>query len=98
MTWKTRLPGGVFAASGYNTAKVVLADPAVDSLSSFIGVDGSNATLNAGRMLINLKPLEERRISASEVIRRLQPRLAEVPGHDFIVSHVQTLAPAWVAT
>jgi len=56
-------------------AAVVLKDPAVESLSSFIGVDGSNATLNSGRMLINLKPREQRNISASDVIRRLQPEL-----------------------
>jgi multidrug efflux pump len=53
-------------------AEVVLEDPAVESLSSFIGVDGTNATLNSGRMLISLKPLGERDASASEVIRRLQ--------------------------
>ncbi len=56
-------------------AAVVLKDPAVESLSSFIGVDGNNATLNAGRMLINLKPHNQRDISASDVIRRLQPEL-----------------------
>ena len=56
--------------------------PAVESLSSFIGVDGTNTTLNSGRMLINLKPRERaRRVSATEVIRRLQPKLAEVDGH-----------------
>ena len=56
-------------------------DPAVASLSSFIGVDGTNATLNSGRMLINLKPLGERGASASDVIRRLQPELAAGRGH-----------------
>ncbi|SDX76662.1 multidrug efflux pump [Collimonas sp. OK242] len=56
-------------------AAVVLKDPAVESLSSFIGVDGSNATLNSGRLLINLKPRDQRNISASDVIRRLQPEL-----------------------
>ncbi|MBN9697521.1 MAG: MdtB/MuxB family multidrug efflux RND transporter permease subunit [Zoogloea sp.] len=56
-------------------AGIVLEDPAVDSLSSFIGVDGTNTTLNSGRMLIKLKPKEERNISADEVIRRLQERL-----------------------
>ena len=61
-------------------ARVILKDPAVASLSTFIGVDGTNTTLNSGRMLINLKPLAERRISASEVIRRLQPELAELEG------------------
>ena len=54
-------------------AKVILQDPAVDSLSSFIGIDGTNTTLNTGRIQINLKPLEERKIDASDVIRRLQP-------------------------
>ena len=58
-------------------ARVVLKDPAVESLSSFIGVDGVNTTLNSGRMLINLKPLDERKDRASEVIRRLQPELAQ---------------------
>ena len=45
-------------------AKVILADPAVESLSSFIGADGTNTTLNSGRMSINLKPLDDRHISA----------------------------------
>ncbi len=61
-------------------AKVVLRDPAVESLSSFIGVDGTNVTLNSGRMLINLKPLAVRKIHASDIIRRLQPELAKIPG------------------
>ena len=56
---------------------IILEDPAVESLSSFIGVDGTNATINSGRIQINLKPLEERRISASDVIRRLQPALSQ---------------------
>ncbi|MFZ1181410.1 MAG: MdtB/MuxB family multidrug efflux RND transporter permease subunit [Herbaspirillum sp.] len=73
-------------------ARVVLADPAVESLSSFIGVDGVNATLNSGRMLINLKPHAERDISASDVIRRLQPRLsAQVPGITLYMQPVQDL-------
>ncbi len=55
-------------------ADVVLQDPAVATLTSFIGVDGTNATLNSGRMLINLKPRRERDASASEIIRRLQPQ------------------------
>ena len=58
-------------------ADVVLEDPAVENLSSFIGVDGTNTTLNSGRMLIKLKPHDERDASATEVIRRLQARLAE---------------------
>ncbi|MBB1607942.1 MULTISPECIES: MdtB/MuxB family multidrug efflux RND transporter permease subunit [unclassified Pseudomonas] len=72
-------------------AKVVLADPDVESLSSFIGVDGSNATLNTGRMLINLKPHSERDLTASEVIRRLQPKLDKVAGIKLYLQPVQDL-------
>ena len=72
-------------------ARVVLQDPAVESLSSFIGVDGINATLNGGRMLINLKPLTERGIKASEVIRRLQPEIAKVAGIILYMQPVQDL-------
>jgi len=72
-------------------ARAVLQDPAVASLSSFIGVDGINATLNSGRMLINLKPLKERRVSAIELIRRLQPRLAQVEGISLYMQPVQDL-------
>ena len=57
-------------------AKIILQDPAVESLSSFIGADGTNTTLNSGRMSINLKPLNERDLSAADVIRRLQTQLA----------------------
>ena len=72
-------------------ARVVLGDPAVESLSSFIGVDGINTTLNSGRVLINLKPLEERRVNALEVIRRLQGRLAAVEGIALYMQPVQDL-------
>ncbi len=72
-------------------AHVILQDPAVESLSSFIGVDGTNATLNSGRLQINLKPLAERRVSASDVIRRLQPHLADVPGVRLFLQPVQDL-------
>jgi multidrug efflux pump len=72
-------------------AEVILRDPAVQSLSSFIGVDGTNTTLNSGRIQINLKPLEERRLSASEVIRRLAPELDEVPGIKLFMQPVQDL-------
>ena len=72
-------------------AKVILDDPAVQSLSSFIGVDGINTTPNAGRIQINLKPLEQRDASASEVIRRLQPRLAAVDGITLYMQPVQDL-------
>ncbi len=72
-------------------AAVVLEDPAVASLTSFIGVDGTNATLNSGRMLINLKPRDVRGVTASEVIRRLQPRLAGVEGIALYMQPVQDL-------
>jgi multidrug efflux pump len=72
-------------------AKVILKDPAVESLSSFIGVDGTNTTLNSGRILINLKPLDERDSSAIEVIRRLQPELAKVDGITLYMQPVQDL-------
>src|SRR6185369_8532321 len=61
-------------------ARVLLKDPAVKSISTFIGVDGTNTTLNSGRILINLKPMKERKARASEIIRRLQPELAKVNG------------------
>jgi len=63
----------------------------VASLTSFIGVDGANATLNSGRMLINLKPRGERSASATEIIRRLQPKLAQVPGIALYMQPVQDL-------
>jgi len=73
-------------------AKVILQDPAVDNLSSFIGIDGINTTLNSGRIQINLKPLNVRKISASDVIRRLQTRLAEaVSGITLYMQPVQDL-------
>ena len=72
-------------------AQIILQDPAVESLSSFIGVDGTNTTLNSGRILINLKPLEERKINATEVIRRLQPKLAKVEGITLYMQPVQDL-------
>jgi multidrug efflux pump len=71
--------------------KVILQDPAVESLSSFIGVDGTNTTLNSGRILINLKPLEVRKISATDVITRLQPKLAQVSGITLYMQPVQDL-------
>jgi multidrug efflux pump len=72
-------------------AKVILKDPAVESLSSFIGVDGTNTTLNSGRILINLKPLHDREASAIEVVRRLQPELAKVEGIMLYMQPVQDL-------
>ncbi|HXR39733.1 MAG TPA: efflux RND transporter permease subunit [Terracidiphilus sp.] len=72
-------------------ARVVLDDPAVESLSSFIGADGTNTTLNSGRMSINLKPIEERKISAADVIRRLQTKLKTVEGIELYMSPVQNI-------
>jgi multidrug efflux pump len=72
-------------------AKAILNDPAVASLSSFIGIDGTNPTLNTGRIQINLKPLDERQIDAMSVIRRLQPRLEQIPGISLFMQPVQDL-------
>ena len=72
--------------------KIILQDPAVDNLSSFIGIDGTNTTLNSGRILINLKPIATRKISATDVIRRLQPELAKVAGITLFMQPVQDLS------
>src|SRR3984957_640561 len=72
-------------------AAVILKDPDVVSLSSFIGVDGTNMTPNSGRIQINLKPREEREASASDIIRRLQPELAKVAGITLFMQPVQDL-------
>ncbi len=72
-------------------ADIILQDPAVESLSSFIGADGTNTTLNSGRMSINLKPVEERRLSAAEVIRRLQKSLQQVQGIELFMEPVQNI-------
>ncbi|KAB0668454.1 MdtB/MuxB family multidrug efflux RND transporter permease subunit [Oryzomonas sagensis] len=72
-------------------ARAILKDPAVESLSSFIGVDGINTTLNSGRIMINLKPLAERDASASEVVRRLQADTSGVAGIKLFMQPVQDL-------
>ena len=72
-------------------AEIVLKDSAVESLSSFIGVDGTNATLNSGRMLINLKPKSVRNIDTADVVRRLQDSLAKVQGMEMFMQPVQDL-------
>ncbi len=71
--------------------RVILQDPAVASLSSFIGIDGTNTTMTSGRIQINLRPLEDRKASATEIIRRLQPELAKVPGMTLFLQPVQDL-------
>ena len=70
---------------------VVLQDPAVDNVSSFIGVDGTNTTLNSGRIQINLKPLNVRKISATEVIQRLQSKVSHVEGIQLFLQPLQDL-------
>jgi multidrug efflux pump len=72
-------------------AKIILKDTAVDSLSSFIGVDGTNTTPNQGRIQINLKPRDQRSDDASAIIRRLQPELAKVNGIMLYMQPVQDL-------
>jgi multidrug efflux pump len=72
-------------------AAMILRDPAVANVSSFIGIDGTNTTLNSGRIQVTLKPLEERGISASDVIRRLQPELAKVHDVQLFMQPVQDL-------
>jgi multidrug efflux pump len=72
-------------------ASIILKDPAVQSLSSFIGADGTNTTLNSGRMAINLKPIGDRDLNASDVIRRLQRSLADVQGIQLYMQPVQDI-------
>ncbi len=72
-------------------AQIILQDPAVESLSSFVGIDGTNTTVNSGRFLINLKPLDERDASIEQVISRLQPKLAQVDGITLYLQPVQDL-------
>jgi len=74
-------------------AKTILADPAVESLSSFIGADGTNTTTNSGRISINLKPLDQRnKMSASDVIRRLKSKLDPVQGIQLFMQPVQNIS------
>ncbi len=80
------------AAKQQEMAKTILADPAVESLSSFIGADGTNTTTNSGRMSINLKPLDQRKMSASDVIRRLKSKLDQVQGIQLFMQPVQNIS------
>jgi multidrug efflux pump len=73
-------------------AQAVLQEPAVQSISSFIGIDGTNVTLNSGRILINLKPLAQREGTATDAIRRLQSRIAQVDGITLYMQPVQDLS------
>jgi multidrug efflux pump len=72
-------------------SRIILEDPAVESLSSFIGADGQNTTLNSGRISINLKPIDERKLSAADVIRRLQTNLVHVEGIHLYMQPVQDI-------
>jgi multidrug efflux pump len=72
-------------------AAAILTDPDVQSLSSFIGVDGNNVTLNSGRFLINLKPRDQRTATATEIIRRLQTETTGLPGVTLYMQPVQDL-------
>ncbi len=83
---------GDMARRQASMAAAVLKDPDVVSLSSFIGVDGSNITLNSGRMLINLKAVNDRSLSASDIIRRLQQETADVTGISIYMQPVQDLS------
>jgi multidrug efflux pump len=72
-------------------AEAILKDPDVENLSSFVGVDGTNQTLNAGRFLITLKPHDSRRFNATQIIRRLQGEVADVPGITLYMQPAQDL-------
>ena len=72
-------------------ARAILEEPDVDGLSSFIGVDGANATLNSGRMLVTLTPRERRSRTATEIIAALRERVARVPGIALYMQPVQDL-------
>ena len=82
---------GAMVARQRQLADAILADPAVESLSSFVGVDGTNATLNSGRFLVNLKPIEERGDRAEAVIRRLSAAASQVPDVTLHLQPVQDL-------
>jgi len=75
-----------------SVTRAILKDPAVESLSSFIGIDGTNTTMNSGRVQINLKPLAQRKINASAVIRRLQQSVAGISGITLYMQPVQDLS------
>ncbi|HMU31543.1 MAG TPA: efflux RND transporter permease subunit, partial [Nitrospira sp.] len=82
---------GTMAERQQALARVILEEPAVESLTSFIGVDGTNTTLNSGRVYINLKPLGERVGGAGDIIRRLESRVADVEGITLHMQPVQDL-------
>jgi hydrophobe/amphiphile efflux-1 (HAE1) family protein len=79
------------AALQDKVARIVLADPAVATLGSFIGATSGSSTVNNGRMFITLKPLEERKVSADAVINRLRRKLAEVGGINLFLQAIQDI-------
>jgi multidrug efflux pump len=91
----TQAPESIsFAAMSHKQQQLseeILKDPAVQSLSSFIGADGTNTTLNSGRIQINLKPVDQRHLTATEVIARLQRRVDQVPGIHLYLQPIQDL-------
>ena len=82
---------GTMAERQQALARVILEEPAVESLTSFIGVDGTNTTLNSGRIYINLKPLGDRLAGAGDIIRRLESRVVDVDGITLHMQPVQDL-------
>ena len=82
---------GAMSLHQQELAKAILEDPDVESVSSFIGIDGTNTTLNSGRIQINLRDRESRSTSATDVIQRLQPRLAQVDGIQCFLQPLQDL-------
>ncbi len=82
---------GAMAQKQQALAEAILRDPDVESLSSFIGVDGNNVTLNSGRFLINLRPREDRSLTAAEISRRLSNETAGIPGVTLFVQPLQDL-------
>ncbi|WP_276204962.1 efflux RND transporter permease subunit [Kushneria phosphatilytica] len=72
-------------------ADLILKDPAVESLSSYIGIDGTNNTLNTGRFQINLKPIDERKASATEISRRLSEQARQIAGITLYLQPIQDL-------
>ena len=74
-----------------SVVKTILQDPAVKAFRLFIGIDGTNTTLNSGRIQINLKPLDQRTGSATDIIRRMQPALAKITGITLYMQPVQDL-------
>ncbi|MGH9355297.1 MAG: multidrug efflux RND transporter permease subunit [Terriglobia bacterium] len=79
------------AGAQQGLVKQILQDPAVENVSSFIGIDGTNMTMNSGRIQITLKPIGQRTATASEIIRRLEPKLAQVQGITLFMQPVQDL-------